>query len=188
MPDIIKTVQDSKHRYLVNAKHEVPKDPDNSDYVLVQEWIAAGNFPAPEVTDVELFDNAIIKAGQCVSARATKIRAAFADNADSYKVAGWVLKVERARKIIAGTPTDHDLKVMAMEISQRDKSETIKSFSKKVIDQESRMAIAAAAIDGMESAGLSSLNSCTDIKEINDTVRRLETACKNMLHQLKRPF
>jgi len=43
--------------YLVNGNMSVPNDPANRHYVMVQEWIAEGNTPAPEFTDVEIAAN-----------------------------------------------------------------------------------------------------------------------------------
>jgi len=44
--------------YLVNGNMSVPNDPANRHYVMVQEWIAEGNTPAPEFTDAEIAANA----------------------------------------------------------------------------------------------------------------------------------
>jgi len=44
--------------YLINGNMSVPNDPANRHYVMVQEWIAEGNTPAPEFTDAEIAANA----------------------------------------------------------------------------------------------------------------------------------
>ena len=43
---------------LVNGKMHVPNSLNNRHYVMVQEWIAEGNTPAPEFTDAEIAANA----------------------------------------------------------------------------------------------------------------------------------
>lgn len=44
--------------YLLNGKTTVPNNNDNSHYQAIQEWIAAGNLPDPEYTDIELLARA----------------------------------------------------------------------------------------------------------------------------------
>jgi len=53
----IETVKLQDSGYLVNGNMSVPNDPANRHYVMVQEWIAEGNTPAPEFTDVEIAAN-----------------------------------------------------------------------------------------------------------------------------------
>ena len=55
---IIETVKLQDSGYLVNGNMSVPNDPANRHYVMVQEWIAEGNTPAPEFTDAEIAANA----------------------------------------------------------------------------------------------------------------------------------
>ena len=43
--------------YLVNGNMSVPNDPANRHYVMVQEWRAEGNTPAPEFTALEIEAN-----------------------------------------------------------------------------------------------------------------------------------
>jgi len=54
----IETVKLQDSGYLVNGNMSVPNDPANRHYVMVQEWIAEGNTPAPEFTDAEIAANA----------------------------------------------------------------------------------------------------------------------------------
>jgi len=54
----IKTVKLQTSGYLINGNMNVPNDPANRHYVMVQEWIAEGNTPAPEFTDAEIAANA----------------------------------------------------------------------------------------------------------------------------------
>jgi len=53
--EIVKELQNS---YLINNSITVPKDPSNSEYNRIQEWIAEGNTPEPEFTSEELLQNA----------------------------------------------------------------------------------------------------------------------------------
>jgi len=50
-----KTTGDS---YLVNGNMSVPNDPANRHCADVLQWIAEGNTPAPEFTDLEIAANA----------------------------------------------------------------------------------------------------------------------------------
>ena len=54
----IETVKLQDSGYLINGNMSVPNDPANRHYVMVQEWIAEGNTPAPEFTDAEIAANA----------------------------------------------------------------------------------------------------------------------------------
>ena len=54
---IIQTVKTQEDSYLINGNMGVPNDPANRHYVMVQEWIAKGNTPAPEFTDAEIAAN-----------------------------------------------------------------------------------------------------------------------------------
>jgi len=53
----IETVKLQDSGYLINGNMSVPNDPANRHYVMVQEWIAEGNTPAPEFTDAEIAAN-----------------------------------------------------------------------------------------------------------------------------------
>jgi len=53
----ISTVKLQSSGYLVNGTMGVPNDPANRHYVMVQEWIAEGNTPAPEFTALEIEAN-----------------------------------------------------------------------------------------------------------------------------------
>jgi len=53
----IETVKTMSNGYLVNSSAVVPIAEGNRDYQSVQEWIAKGNTPEPEFTDVELLRN-----------------------------------------------------------------------------------------------------------------------------------
>jgi len=57
----IETVKLQSSGYLINGNMNVPNDPANRHYVMVQEWIAEGNTPAPEFTDAEIAANAQAK-------------------------------------------------------------------------------------------------------------------------------
>ena len=57
----ISTVKLQDSGYLINGNMSVPNDPANRHYVMVQEWIAEGNTPAPEFTDAEIAANAQAK-------------------------------------------------------------------------------------------------------------------------------
>ena len=54
----INTVKIQGEGWLVNGSMSVPNSGGNSDYHEVQEWIAEGNTPEPEYTDVEIAANA----------------------------------------------------------------------------------------------------------------------------------
>ena len=54
----IQTVKIENDGFRVNGNMCVPVSLDNADYVLVAEWIAEGNTPAPEFTDAEIAANA----------------------------------------------------------------------------------------------------------------------------------
>ena len=55
----IETVKLQSSGYLINGNMNVPNDPANRHYVMVQDWIAQeGNTPAPEFTDAEIAANA----------------------------------------------------------------------------------------------------------------------------------
>ena len=51
---MINTVKTQGDGFLVNGDMSVPNDKRNSDYQSVQEWIAEGNVPEPEFTQLEL--------------------------------------------------------------------------------------------------------------------------------------
>ena len=53
----ITSCKTQEHGYLVNGTMGVPNDPANRHYVMVQEWIAEGNTPAPELTEAEIAAN-----------------------------------------------------------------------------------------------------------------------------------
>lgn len=53
----IETVKMESGCYRVNGTMVVPPSTDNADYFFVQEWIAAGNTPAPQYTDAEIAAN-----------------------------------------------------------------------------------------------------------------------------------
>ena len=53
----IQTVKIENDGFRVNGNMCVPVSLDNADYVLVAEWIAEGNTPAPEFTDAEIAAN-----------------------------------------------------------------------------------------------------------------------------------
>ena len=53
----IETVKLQDLGYLINGNMSVPNDPANRHYVMVQEWIAEGNTPAPEFTALEIEAN-----------------------------------------------------------------------------------------------------------------------------------
>ena len=53
----IETVKLQDSGYLINGNMSVPNDPTNRHYVMVQEWIAEGNTPAPEFTALEIEAN-----------------------------------------------------------------------------------------------------------------------------------
>ena len=57
----IETVKTQDSGYLINGNMGVPNDPANRHYVMVQEWIAEGNTPAPEFTAAEIAANAQAK-------------------------------------------------------------------------------------------------------------------------------
>ena len=50
-------IENNKGDFRVNGTMVVPPSTDNADYVFVQEWIAAGNTPAPQYTDAEIAAN-----------------------------------------------------------------------------------------------------------------------------------
>ena len=60
------TVQINSDGYLVNGNMYVPNDPGNRHYIMVQEWIAAGNTPEEEdiplpptpLTDIQKLEQA----------------------------------------------------------------------------------------------------------------------------------
>ena len=51
-------IENNEGDFRVNGTMIVPPSLDNADYVLVAEWIAEGNTPAPEFTDAEIAANA----------------------------------------------------------------------------------------------------------------------------------
>ena len=44
--------------YLLNGSINVPENPGNLEYKAIQEWIAKGNVPEPELTEEELRERA----------------------------------------------------------------------------------------------------------------------------------
>jgi len=57
--DTITTVKIKEDGWLVNGIWNVPDDPDNRHYQLVQDWLV-GNTPDPEFTQQELDDQAAL--------------------------------------------------------------------------------------------------------------------------------
>jgi len=51
-------IENNEGDFRVNGTMIVPPSLDNADYVLVAEWIAEGNTPAPQYTDAEIAANA----------------------------------------------------------------------------------------------------------------------------------
>ena len=53
----IQTVKIQGQGYLLNGTMHVPKADGNSEYELIKQWIAQGNTPEPEFTELEIQTN-----------------------------------------------------------------------------------------------------------------------------------
>ena len=132
----------------------------------------------PLPTKAELTANATQSAQATITNRATTIRAQLAGNADFYKVAGWSKKASLAQKVVDGTATAAELLVVETEASQRGRSETANDLAAKQLVKGQQLAMAIAAIDGMESAALSALKTCTTVEEVQTLLTQLDQQAK----------
>ncbi|MBN4079001.1 hypothetical protein JYT96_03275, partial [Gammaproteobacteria bacterium AH-315-C21] len=111
----------------------------------------------PPPTFEEIQQNILLQ----VTSMASRTRAAVAENADQYKVAGWLNKEMRARRILDSTATAIDLTVQGIESAQRGKSETAEILAQKQLLRADALGQAVALIDGLEESTLEAVAAAT---------------------------
>jgi hypothetical protein len=167
-----------------------------SDYRGTKYWLADGTAHVIESLDKKppkkalesppppSLDELKAQAKEKVSVFATNTRAKLTGHADYYKVAGWNKKGQLAERIANKTATDAEKAIVKAECTQRGKGETPLQLARKQLARGQRFAMAIATIDGMESASLSALATCTTVDEIKTLLTQLDQQAKAVLAEL----
>ena len=107
---------------------------------------------------------------------ARQARARAAHFADTYQLAGWNDKAQRARRILTGTPSDKDLAILQNEITARGKDETAEQLAGKQSDKAQALADAMAVIDGLESSACQAIAAAPDAAALEAVLQKLQQA------------
>jgi hypothetical protein len=110
---------------------------------------------APAPTLEKLKEDAL----SAVKTFATETRAKLTGYADQYQLAGWVGKSEIAKRVIAGTATDQEVASIQAEVDKRGQGETVEGLATKQLEKSTKLTIASAIIDGLESSAVTAIKS-----------------------------
>ena len=124
------------------------------------------------------------KANTSITNFATQCRKKIAGNTDYLQTAAWSEKARRAERITADQATETDINIITAEISYRGKAETPKALAQKQLDKADVFANATAVIDGMTAAALSAVDAATNLKQVEELLKTLETKASAALIDL----
>ena len=126
-------------------------------------------------------------AAESIISFASDARATLTGHADLYKVAGWNDKSQRARRVVADTACDADLAVLQAEADRRGKGETLEQLAHKQLEKAQALAMAVSVIDGLEIAGLKTIDSIQSAEALDETLNTLKAAATAELNNLLQP-
>ncbi len=93
-----------------------------------------------------------------------KTRRMFLYGATTSEIAAWPNKAERARRFLAGTGTDTDTELLAIESQYRGKSETSEQLARLQLEKERYYMKAVALTDGLSKNGIARIKQADSIQ------------------------
>jgi hypothetical protein len=141
-------------------------------------------FTAEEAKDIWLIQ-AKKDAIKNVLTTSQRVRGLITDGADYARIAGWLVKESRARRVMVDIGTEIDVKQLEIEAQSRGKGETIKELATRQIFLSDQLALGIAFLDGYESFYIDSIENATKVSQIDGLLAEYNININTKLEETK---
>jgi hypothetical protein len=160
----ISKVKNQSNGWLLNDSIFVPDIAGNKEREAILAWIAQGNTPEPEFTDVELLANAKTAKLSEVTAEYNASISALIGGTDKFEIASWTKQEAEARAYIANNSVATPL--LSGMVAARGLGETVEQFAKIVIAKADAYQAAYATILGSYQAKQKAIAAATTVEQV----------------------
>lgn len=161
------------------------------DNAIMWHWNVAttsfkqGLLPAPTAqATTNPLDLAKYNGKLCVSAFAADCRNLLTGGAPVVEVAGWTRYVQLAAKFDAGTLTTDETAALQLEVTARNRGETVAQLIAKVKANDAKYTKAQAAVNGMVKAAGDAIDACTAPTQVDVVLANLKSQAQTLMAQL----